>query len=110
MTTHKLLVFWGNEGLESVFDLTDWERRKMWCILKDEPEVRPPSLKLMMLRAQANVQRECEIYIIETEDIPLEEMRELFNDSETAQMVVDLIREKGTKLYSDYKPSRRTIR
>lgn len=102
MATHKLLVYWCNEGLESVFDLTDWERKKIWSTLKGEPAEDPPSMKMMMLRARVNSHRQYELYIIETEDITCMEMRKLFRDRESVQLVVDLIRERGTMLYSDH--------
>ena len=54
----------------------------------------------MTLRARANTQRHYEIYGIQTvEDIDKSTLERLFEDD--PQAAAELIRERGTKLYSD---------
>ncbi len=95
----KLLVMWCSEGLEFVYDLGDWERRRVWASLKGETTEDPPNLRHLILRAQVNAQRNYEIYIVETVDISREMVEEYFSHS--PQSIVDLIRERGHQLYSD---------
>ena len=54
----------------------------------------------MTLRARANTQRHYEIYSIQTvEDIDKSTLERLFEDD--PQAAAELIRDRGTKLYSD---------
>jgi hypothetical protein len=91
---------WCNEGLEFIYDLADWERRKTWAALKGvEVTDSPPSLQLLIMRARYNQQRHYEIYIIETDDVDVDAMRTYFKCA--AQSVVNLIRARGNQVYSD---------
>ena len=73
----------------------------MWSTLKGEkPSVRIPNLDFLILRARANPQRNYEIYTVQVEaDVSLKDIREMFKDS--PQDIVDLVRARGHKLYSD---------
>jgi hypothetical protein len=73
----------------------------MWCKLKGtEPTVRIPGLDILILRARSNPQRHYEIYTITVEpDISLKDIEDMFKD--TPQAIVDLIRQRGHRLYSD---------
>ena len=98
--SYKYLVMWCNTGLEFIYDLADWERRKVWSALQGaEVTDNPPDLRVLIIRARANPQRHYELYIIETTDGDIDTMRECFEHS--PQTIVDLIRERGTKVYSD---------
>ena len=73
----------------------------MWSTLKGEkPSVRIPNLDILILRARANPQRNYEIYTVQVEpDVSLKDIQEMFKDS--PQEIVDLVRARGRKLYSD---------
>lgn len=80
----------------------------MWSTLKGEkPSVRIPNLNILIMRARANPQRNYEIYTVQVEpDVSLKDIQEMFKDS--PQEIVDLVRARGHKLYSDrqYKEDR----
>jgi hypothetical protein len=105
----RLLAMWDMLGLECVYDvdqalaeITDWEKEKMWSMLREEPVGSMPSpipLRAMILRARFNSQRKYEIYEFESE-LSQEEVQSLFNSE--PQFIVDWIRKNGYKIYSDY--------
>jgi hypothetical protein len=104
----RFLAMWDCDGLECMFDITDMEHDAMIAGLKDEPFKTPFNLTALMLRARYNSQRSYEIYTFETEDeYGLDEMKTMFNNS--PQYFAELIREKGNKIYSDYKPNHRKV-
>lgn len=98
---HTLLLVWDCLGLEYSCNLTDYEKDIMWSTLKGEkPSVRIPNLDLLILRARANPQRHYEIYTVQVEpNVSLKDIREMFKD--TPQAIVDLVRARGHRLYSD---------
>lgn len=98
---HTLLLVWDCLGLEYSCDLTNYEKDLMWSTLKGtQPTVRIPGLDILILRARANPQRNYEIYTVQVEpDVSLKDVQEMFNDS--PQEIVDLVRDRGNKLYSD---------
>ena len=115
MSTNTYIVYWDMTGLEAVVDITeklaranDFERESLFDRIK-EPEKEPYNKNMreinnmihtMMLRARANPQRHYEIYMLKTnEDITKEDLDRYFDDN--AQVIVNLIRERGEKLYSD---------
>lgn len=73
----------------------------MWSTLKGtQPTVRIPCLDILILRARANPQRNYEIYTVQVEaDVSLKDIQAMFRDS--PQDIVDLVRARGYKLYSD---------
>jgi hypothetical protein len=73
----------------------------MWSTLKGtEPTVRIPGLDILILRARANPQRHYEIYTVTVEpDVSLKDIENMFKD--TPQAIVDLVRARGHRLYSD---------
>ena len=73
----------------------------MWAALKGEkPSARIPHLDFLILRARANPQRNYEIYTVQVEpDVSLEDIQNMFKAS--PQEIVDLIRARGHKIYSD---------
>jgi hypothetical protein len=98
---HTLLLVWDCLGLEYSCNLTNYEKDIMWSTLKGEkPTVRIPGLDILILRARANPQRNYEIYTVTVEpDVSLEDIEQMFKD--TPQAIVDLVRARGHKLYSD---------
>lgn len=98
---HTLLLVWDCLGLEYSCDLTNYEKDLMWSALKGtQPTVRIPGLDILILRARANPQRHYEIYTVTVEpDVSLKDIQEMFKD--TPQAIVDLVRTRGHKLYSD---------
>ena len=96
-----LLLVWDCLGLEYSCNLTEYDKDLMWSTLKGEPpKVRIPGLDILILRARANPQRHYEIYTVQVEpDVSLKDIREMFKD--TPQTIVDLVRVRGHRLYSD---------
>ena len=105
---HTLLLVWDCLGLEYSCNLTEYDKDLMWAALKGEqPKVRIPGLDILILRARANPQRNYEIYTVQVEaDVSLKDIRAMFKDS--PQDIVDLVRARGHRLYSDrqYKEDR----
>lgn len=99
----RFLAYWSNEGLESVIDLKNLEREILIGLLKNENQSFERKVNNiisgMILRARYNSNRKYEIYIFDAEkSITLEMIQEQFQ--ECPQQIVDLIREKGIKLFS----------
>ena len=106
MTTNAYLVYWCEEGLESIIPITQyehWDAENTFRILNDEEPVRNPMngvLQGMLLRARFNSQRHYELYAIDcNNDITKEDLEQMFEDS--PQTAADLIRNRGHKMYSD---------
>jgi hypothetical protein len=112
----NFIVMWCMEGLESIVPYEkDLEKQVMYERLKsDDPEACVKSqpykkmielsqtLEMMQLRAQMNNQRNYEIYALETGDgIDEDTLTRLFDTN--PQMIVDLIREKGNRIYGNRK-------
>lgn len=95
---------WDCYGLEVVLDITKQVKQYTLCMLnngKDLPSV--PGFNNMVLRAQINAERRYEIYAIELdEQFGIDEVLELFETN--PQKIVNLIRKKGSKLFSNYDP------
>ena len=69
--THTFAIMWDCYGLEAVACVSDIEQKIMWETLKTgkKPrEIQMPNLKHWQLRAQANQQRQYEMYIITAVD------------------------------------------
>mgnify|MGYP003341729732 FL=1 len=97
--TRRFLAMWDTTGLEFIEDLTSIEEGQTWAILKGEEPPEYPPLNVLIMRARFNSHRHYEIYIFETGDFTLEELKKLFEFS--PQAIVDAIRNTGNKLYSD---------
>lgn len=94
------LAMWDMYGLECLFNVTEWSKKKTWAVLKDEPFEQGPSIQMMMLRARMNSQRCYEIYAFVADDELTEEsIRTAF--AESPQSIVEFIRKNGEKIYSD---------
>jgi cytidylate kinase len=99
--TCKVALMWDCYGLESAVRIDDFEKQRMLAILKGEDPNKiavPLSLTLWQLRAQANMQRYYEIYIIETtDDVSTQDIVDAFERA--PQAMADRVREIGHKIY-----------
>jgi hypothetical protein len=114
MNNTAYLLSWDNTGLESVievdYDRLDFlEQERVAKVLAD-PNGKDPgnrykselsrTLSAMKLRARSNHQRHYEIYMVPVSDgVTEQNVRDLFESS--PQAAADLMRERGTQLYSD---------
>jgi hypothetical protein len=114
---NTFILVWDNLGLETILPVSDIRaeceraaKEHVWDILKDttgdEIKKSPKEVELnnimsrLMLRARTNSHRHYEIYMITTaKGIGEEELKNLFEQS--PQAASDLIRERGTKLFSN---------
>ena len=106
MTTNAYLVYWCEEGLESVIPITEyeqWDRDNTFKILNNQEPARNPlnqMIQNMLLRARVNGQRHYELYAIDCEtSISKEDLEQMFE--EVPQAAADLFRLRGHRLYSD---------
>lgn len=96
-----LLLMWCSEGLECCVNITEIDKKIMWQTMKGEAATAClPNLNHMILRARYNPQRHYEIYSVNVDaTITAEDMIGMFEDN--PQAMADLIRSRGSKLYSD---------
>lgn len=106
MTTNAYLVYWCEEGLESVIPITEyeqWDRDNTFKVLSNQETVRNPLNQLiqnMMLRARFNEQRHYELYAVDCDStINKTDIEQIFADD--PQAAADLFRSRGHRLYSD---------
>lgn len=106
MTTNAYLVYWCDEGLESVVPITEYERidtENTFRILSNQDPIRNPMysiIQMMILRGQFNTQRHYELYAIDCDQtIDKEDIEQMFDDD--PQAAADLIRSRGVKVFSD---------
>jgi hypothetical protein len=111
MTTNAYIFMWCNEGLENLVPITQYEDQMLIDAVthgKIMPSKIDHILSFMTLRARFNSQRVYEIYAMECdEDLGEDDLRQWFDDD--PQSIVDLIRERGVKLYSDYSGKTKVI-
>ena len=117
------ILSWDCNGLETCQDLTEhlntanlFEKEKIFDLIRD-PEATPRNETMrrvnqmvghLMLRAQVNPQRNYEIYLLKTDrSINKQDLVSMFED--TPQSAADLIRERGTKVYSNRETKKRVI-
>ena len=106
MTTNAYLVYWCEEGLESVVPITEyeqWDRDNTFRVLNNQETVRNPlnqMIQNMILRAQVNAQRHYELYAIDCDhSIQKLDIEQRFEDD--PQAAADLFRSRGHKMYSN---------
>jgi hypothetical protein len=106
MTTNAYLVYWCEEGLESVVPITEyehWDRDNTFRVLNNQETVRNPlnqMIQNMMLRARVNSQRHYELYAIDCDNsIDKTDIEQMFETD--PQSAADLFRSRGYRLYSD---------
>ncbi len=96
------LISWDMNGLESLIDLTTFEKERMWSTLQNkEPDSKINlTVNAILLRARMNPQRHYEVYTVRVDpSIDEEDMKRMFE--ENPQGMADLVRERGNKIYSD---------
>ena len=93
----KFLLMWDMHGLEKLINVTAAEQEIIVSALKGEPIGWTNPLQGMLLRARLNSHRHYEIYLFESEmdEVSISDIFE--NDP---QVIVDVIRHNGMKLYS----------
>jgi hypothetical protein len=106
MTTNAYLVYWCEEGLESVVPITEyeqWDSENTFRVLNNQETIRNPlnqMIQNMMLRARFNEQRHYELYAIDCDNgINKTDIEQMFEDN--PQAAADLFRSRGHRLYSD---------
>jgi len=105
---NRFLAMWDCNGLECLFDITNMEHDKFLSDLKGEDFKTPFNLAMMRTRASYNSQRSYEIYIFSTDpEISYDDVKIMFEHD--PQIIVNAIREKGNKIYSDYTPNTRKV-
>ena len=97
------ICMWDENGFENITDCTKWERESLLnTIAGKDLTPAPVNLQAMTMRARFNPQRAYEIYTFNTVDeFDEESLWEIAN--ENPQALVDLIREKGNRLYGNAK-------
>jgi len=94
------LAMWDNTGLECLVNITELDQQQFLDGLKGQPSKVAFNLNAMILRARYNSQRHYEIYTFAADDsISKEDLVAQFTDS--PQAMVDMIRKRGNKIYSD---------
>jgi len=106
MTTNAYLVYWCEEGLESVIPITQyeqWDQENTFRVLNNQEVVRNPlnsMIQGMILRAKMNEQRHYELYAIDCdENITKADIEQMFETD--PQSAADLFRSRGHRMYGD---------
>ena len=95
------VCYFDTVGFEWIFDLTNYEKKKFWAVLKGDEKVDFPVPRHAVLRAQANPQRFPEIWAFESE-MTKQELDEIAEES--PQVLVDAVRRCGQNVFKTYKP------
>ena len=111
MSKSKVYIcMWDENGFEVIKDCTSWERETFLnTIAGKELTPAPVNLQALTMRARFNPQRAYEIYTFNTEE-SLDEDALWEIAYENSQALVDLIRERGKKLYGNAKLTEARIR
>lgn len=114
MTTNAYLIYWCEEGLESVVPITEyeqWDSENTFRILNNQDTVRNPLngiIQHMILRAQVNANRHYELYAVDCEaSISKQDIEQMFEDN--PQAAADLFRSRGHKMYSNRAVKNRVV-
>jgi hypothetical protein len=101
---------WDENGFEVLKDCTSWERDTFLATIAGRKlKPAPVNLQAMCMRARFNPQRAYEIWTFNTEaSIDEDTLWEIAQ--ENPQSLVDMIREKGKRLYSNAKLTEPRIR
>ena len=95
------VCYFDSLGFEWIFNVTDYEKKKVMAYLKGEEKVGFPIPRYAILRAQANPQRFPEIWAFES-DMEYKEIK--IYSEEAPQALVDAIRRCGQNIFKTYKP------
>jgi hypothetical protein len=96
VSMNAYMAYFDTLGFEWIFNVTDYEKKKMWAVLKGDEKVDFPIPRHAILRARANPQRFPEIWAFESE-ISLDELEEYARD--TPQELADAIRRCGQNVF-----------
>ena len=94
------MAYFDTLGFEWIFCVSDYEKKKMWAILKGDEKIDFPIPRHAILRARANPQRFPEIWAFESE-ISLKELQ--IYSEETPQVLADAIRRCGQNVFKTHK-------
>ena len=100
--SNTFLISWDCQGVETVLNISDLDRQRVWATLSGQPESTGLRhvVSHVLMRARANPQRHYEVYTMTVEDgISTLDVREMFDRD--PQGSADLVRERGNKIYSD---------
>jgi hypothetical protein len=95
------MAYFDTLGFEWIFNITEYEKKKFWAVLKGDEKVDFPIPRHAILRARANPQRFPEIWAFESE-MTKQELDEIAEES--PQVLVDAIRRCGQNVFKTYKP------
>jgi hypothetical protein len=90
------VCYFDSEGFEWIFNVTEYEKKKVMAYLKGEKKVDIPIPRYAILRAQANPQRFPEIWAFES-DVDYAELEEIAENN--PQVLVDAIRKCGQNIF-----------
>jgi hypothetical protein len=90
------MAYFDSLGFEWIFCISEYEKKKMWSVLKGDTKFDMPIPRHAILRARANPQRFPEIWAFESEmtQVELEEIAE-----ESPQVLADAIRRCGQNVF-----------
>lgn len=93
------ICYWDCNGFECIVDMTKWGNQSLLDTIAGKELSPPPvNLKILTMRAKFNPQRNPEIWTFNTSHDITEES--LWNYAEeNPQALVDLIRDKGKRIY-----------
>ena len=124
MESKTFILSWDSYGLECCREIGEKmeqarqrDQEVLLELIKD-PDQNPANtpmreinqlINILMLRARTNSQRSYEIYTINTDpEITEQSLTQSFQESPST--MADLIRNRGIKIYSDYRPSQTDFR
>jgi len=90
------MAYFDSLGFEWICCVSDYEKKKMWAVLKGDEQVDFPIPRYAILRAQSNPQRFPEIWAFESE-LSLAELNEYAKD--VPQEFADAIRNCGQNVF-----------
>ena len=96
VSMNAYMCYFDSIGFEWIFNVTEYEKKKFWAVLKGDTKVDFPIPRHAILRAQANPQRFPEIWTFESE-IGLDELNEYAEES--PQELADAIRRCGQNVF-----------
>jgi hypothetical protein len=100
-TLNAYMAYFDTLGFEWIFNVSEYEKKKFWAVLKGDEKIDFPIPRHAILRAQANPQRFPEIWAFES-SISLDELNEYAKDS--PQDLADAIRRCGQNVFKTHKP------
>ena len=99
-TLNAYMAYFDTLGFEWIFNVTEYEKKKFWAVLKGDEKVDFPIPRHAILRARANPQRFPEIWAFESE-ISLKELQ--IYSEEAPQVLADAIRRCGQNVFKTHK-------